>query len=134
MVRGSLQVILMASGLNRKAFSIFDGVLISSLLIISISGFVFMDRFLSDSDSVRVEVEGRLHGVYPISENRLLTVHGPLGDTVIEIKNRSVRVVSSACPNKLCVHQGFIKRGSIICLPNRVVITIGVSSVDAITG
>lgn len=124
----------MGSGLNRKAFSLLDGVLIASLLVISISGFIFMDRFLSDSDSVRVEVDGRLHGVYPLSQDRLFTVHGPIGDTVIEIKNRSVRVISSACPNKLCVHQGFIKKGSIICLPNRVVITIGVSSVDAITG
>lgn len=124
----------MASGLNRKAFSILDGVLIGSLFVISISGFIFMDRFLSDSDSVRVEVDGRLHGIYPLSEDRLLTVYGPIGDTVIEIKNRRVRVVSSACPNKLCVHQGFIKKGSIICLPNRVIITIGVNSVDAITG
>lgn len=124
----------MASLLNRKAFSLLDGVLIGFLLVISISGFIFMDKFLPDSDSVRVEVDGRLHGVYPLSQDRLLSVHGPIGDTVIEIKNSRVRVISSACPNKLCVHQGFIKRGSIICLPNRVVITIGVSSVDAITG
>lgn len=123
----------MASGLNRKAFSFLDGFLIVFLLVISISAIAFMDRF-SGGDSVRIEVNGKDHGIYPLSENRIITVNGPLGKTVVEIKDRRVRVVSSPCQNKLCVHQGFVKRGSIICLPNRVVIIIGKGSVDAITG
>ncbi|MEK7308210.1 MAG: NusG domain II-containing protein [Nitrospirota bacterium] len=29
------------------------------------------------------------------------------------------------CPANLCVHQGWIERGSIICLPNKVFVTVG---------
>lgn len=124
----------MASGLNRKAFSFFDGLLIAFLFFLSLSGMLYMDRLFPEGDSVKIEVSGRIYGVYPLSANRILDVEGPLGKTVIEIRDRKVRVVSSACPNKLCVHQGFIRRGSIICLPNRVIITIGASEVDGITG
>lgn len=125
---------LMASPLDRKAFSYFDGLLIAFLFFLSISGMVYMDGFFSGGDSIKIEVNGKVYGVYPLSVNRVFDVEGPLGKTVIEVKDRRVRVVSSPCPNKLCIHQGFVRAGSIICLPNRVVITIGVHSVDGITG
>lgn len=134
MAGDSLQVTLMASALNRRAFSFLDGFLIVFLLSLSVSGIVYMDRLFPEGNSVKIEVNGKNYGVYSLSENRIISVEGPLGKTVIEIKDRKVRVVSSACPNKLCVHQGFVNRGSIICLPNRVVITIGRSPVDGITG
>lgn len=124
----------MVSGLNRKAFSIVDALLIVFLLTVSTSGIVFMDRFFETGDSVRIEVNGKLYGIYTLSDNRIITVEGPLGSTVIEIKDREVRVVSSSCFNKLCIHQGSVKRGSIICLPNRVVIIVGDSGLDGITG
>jgi hypothetical protein len=31
----------------------------------------------------------------------------------------------SPCPDKLCVQQGWTDRGAIICLPNKVVISLG---------
>ncbi|MCX7793891.1 MAG: NusG domain II-containing protein [Thermodesulfovibrionales bacterium] len=124
----------MVSSLNRKAFSIFDGILIACLLGFSLSGITFMHKLSPADNSVIIEVDGRLYGVYQLSEDRILSVEGPLGRTVIEIKEKKVRVLSSPCTNKFCVHQGFLNQGSIICIPNRVVIIIGASPVDAITG
>ncbi|HRR92028.1 MAG TPA: NusG domain II-containing protein [bacterium] len=52
------------------------------------------------------------------------------------MKNRKVRILSSPCPDKLCVKQGYISESGqvIICLPNRVVIKIeGRASFDALT-
>ncbi len=90
------------------------------------------------SDTVTVEVEGR--AVYRLSllKDSEVDVKGPLGITHVVIKNRRIRVTDSPCPEKICVRQGWINRGAIVCVPNRVVITIGTDkkdgSLDAITG
>jgi hypothetical protein len=53
-------------------------------------------------------------------------VPGPLGDTVVVIENGSVRVVSSPCPEKICIKTGRISKPGqwIACLPNKVFISI----------
>ncbi len=58
---------------------------------------------------------------------------------VIEVKDGKVRVTESDCPYKICVKQGWIDRGSIVCLPNNTVTTVkgplkNGEDVDAITG
>lgn len=44
----------------------------------------------------------------------------------IEIRPGSIGIISANCPDKLCVHQGFISdsRLPVTCLPNRVVILL----------
>ena len=44
----------------------------------------------------------------------------------LEIRSGSIGMVSADCPDKLCVHQGFIDRPGlpIVCLPNRLVIQL----------
>lgn len=44
----------------------------------------------------------------------------------IEIRPGSIGIISADCPDRLCVHQGFISdsRLPITCLPNRVVILL----------
>ncbi len=90
------------------------------------------------SDLVTIEVENKV--VYKLSllKDTEVNVKGPLGITHVIVKNRRVRVTDSPCPEKICVRQGWISRGAIVCVPNRVVITIGTDnkdgSLDAITG
>ena len=105
----------------------------------SLSGIIFIQKVLPKGKTVHIEVEGRLLYVLPIEKDRILTVDGPQGKTIIEIKKQKLRVKDSPCPKKLCVKRGWIERGIIVCLPNKVVITIGNESdedntvVDAIT-
>lgn len=51
-----------------------------------------------------------------------IEVAGPLGTTVIEVGDRSARIVDSPCPLKLCVRTGALDRPGRVaaCLPNRV--------------
>lgn len=44
----------------------------------------------------------------------------------LEIRSGSIGMVSADCPDKLCVHQGFIDRPGfpIVCLPNKLVIQL----------
>ncbi len=56
-----------------------------------------------------------------------ITVSGDNGCiNEIEIRPGSIGIVFANCPDKLCVHQGFINdnRLPITCLPNRVVIVL----------
>jgi len=64
--------------------------------------------------------------IYPLDSPRTVAVPGPLGDTVVQIADGSVRVLSSPCQNKICVRSGAVARPGqwIACLPNRVFIEV----------
>lgn len=121
-----------------KELTPYDWMLLAILLVVSLSGFFFA-RIISanSSDIIIVEVNGRV--VYKLSllNDTEVKVKGPLGITVIEVKEGKVRVKDSPCPEKICIRQGWTDHGAIVCVPNRVVITIGAEkdrALDAITG
>lgn len=62
----------------------------------------------------------------PSVEKQILTVPGVRGDSIIEVDGQFIRMVDSACPDKICVHQGRKSQpgDAIVCLPNRVLIKI----------
>jgi hypothetical protein len=115
-----------------------DRVLFLLLLLLSLSGILFVKEVLPVGRTVHIEVDGRPSYILPLDKDRTVTVEGPLGKTWIEIKDRRVRVTDSPCRNKLCIQQGWVRSGTIICLPNRVVVTVGdhdkSTTVDATTG
>jgi hypothetical protein len=102
-----------------------DKILFISLFIATLISFLFVKDLFPAGGLVKVTVAGNTAYLLPIEENRTVKVTGPIGDNVIEIKNGRVHIKEASCPNKLCVYQGWIDRGSIICLPNRVVVSIG---------
>jgi len=54
----------------------------------------------------------------------------------INVEHNKVCIVESSCPNKVCVHSGWIEMpgSTLVCVPNHVVITIeGKQDVDAVT-
>jgi len=64
--------------------------------------------------------------IYPLQGSETLRIAGPLGDTVIEIAQGAVRVVSSPCPEQSCVRAGRVSAPGqwLACLPNRVFVTL----------
>jgi hypothetical protein len=64
--------------------------------------------------------------VYPLSADRDVSISGPLGQTRIEIRGKSVRIEDSPCPNKTCIAMGAIARPGqwLACLPNQVFVRI----------
>jgi len=117
-----------------------DRLLLAALIIISVSGFIFIKKAFPQGTDVRIEVNGKLAYKLPLNSNATIAVKGIIGDTIVEIKNRKVRIKESPCSNKICVHQGWIDRGAVVCLPNRVTVFIDSSegrenkAIDAITG
>jgi hypothetical protein len=64
--------------------------------------------------------------IYPLSSDREISIAGPLGDTRVIIRDKSVRITDSPCPNKTCIASGAIAEPNqwIACLPNRVLVRI----------
>ena len=74
--------------------------------------------------------------LYNSRKNQTLNIHGSEGVTVIEIKDKQIRFVSSPCPGKTCIACGAVHRPNmpIVCLPNRVSAYItGKAEFDAIS-
>lgn len=64
--------------------------------------------------------------LYRFGEERIVEVEGPLGSTRIVLQEDGVRIASSPCPDKLCIHMGAIRKPGqwIACLPNQVFVRI----------
>ena len=76
--------------------------------------------------TVRISASGQRDISLPLSGNRRLSVHGPLGDSVIEIHDGRVRFVSSPCRGKQCVHSGWLSHSGELaaCLPNGIMVSV----------
>ncbi len=64
--------------------------------------------------------------VAPLDRAQLVELAGPLGMTQFEIKQGGVRVLSSPCPNKVCIGLGEARHSGdlLACVPNRLVFRI----------
>lgn len=86
----------------------------------------------ADSSSLTALIyqNGELIKTIPLSsvkEPYTLTITGEGECTnVIEVRPGSIGIISADCPDRLCVHQGFISSPSlpVTCLPNRLVIQL----------
>lgn len=108
--------------------------IVSLVLVISLvgAGFFF---FRSEGDEVTVTVDGAVWGTYSLSENtRVEIVTGKDGEAynVLVIQDGTAYVESASCPDGICSDHKPIRRDgeSIVCLPNRVVITVHTSDAE----
>ena len=118
----------------RKRFGRNDIILISVIVIISVAlllvwKLVYLKGQNPDSDAgVRVTVDGKGYGTYPLSKDDTIEIKNVDGDVTntLVIKDGVADVTAADCPDHLCVKQKAIsKEGeSIICLPNKVVVTV----------
>ncbi len=115
-----------------------DRILILFLLISCFSFIIFFNKIFSNKQSIHIYSEGKEVYILSLNENNKVDIKGRLGITTVEIKDKKVRITSSPCENKLCIKQGWKDSGSIICLPNNIIVSIGEykkegSGIDAVT-
>lgn len=92
------------------------------LLAAAVLGYHYL-KGKSENADVVVTVDGKKYGTYDLSANRTIDINGT---NTLQIKNGKADMIHANCPDQLCVHQRAISRDgeSIICLPNKVVVTI----------
>jgi hypothetical protein len=109
------------------------------IILTVVGGLCFSIAALPRQEGATVNIfrEGRLIARYPLSKNRDVTIDGAVGKLVLRIANGSARVVEASCKEKICISVGAIRRPSqeIVCVPNRVMITVSssTSEFDAFT-
>jgi len=113
--------------------------IIVSLLVLFVAFFIF-ERYVfskSKAQSVIIRSDGTIVKDIPLKDNGEYLIKSKEGELTCIIQSQEVKVIESTCPDKLCTKQGWIsKQGeSIICLPNRISITItgGNNVVDSTT-
>lgn len=64
--------------------------------------------------------------LYPLDQDRLVQVSGPLGETIVEIEGGRVHVHESPCRDKICIAAGWLDTTGqwTACLPNRVFVRV----------
>ena len=104
-------------------------VLLISVLISTAALFLFIFYlWAADSGEIAAVYEnGVLSGSYRLDRDCVINVYenGHITN-MIEIKDRSVRVIFADCPDKSCVKQGAVSGvgQSVVCLPNRLFVTV----------
>ena len=81
-----------------------------------------------------VTQNGRVLYTLPLDTDATVCVSGSYQNE-ITVQNGEIRVSDTNCPNHTCEKQGAISRGSIVCAPNGMVITVtnAQEDVDAVT-
>ena len=104
---------------------LFIGVLLLACGLV-LAGFRLMNH--TAGSSVVVTRNGETILTCPLSADRRIPIEDSGGKitNVLEIKNGRAKMVEADCPDGLCLHQKAlsIKNENIVCLPNRVVVTV----------
>ena len=126
-----------------------DIILFIALVAVGLAASAILTMSHADAGSgakVIIESGGSLYARYPLSEDRVVVVpapkqgrvDAPSADSdapaseqydyynVVEIRDGKVSVTEASCKNQVCVRHGSISKAgeSIVCLPNRLVVSI----------
>lgn len=76
-----------------------------------------------EEKKVVITVNGGEYGSYPLITDAVIKVNE---HNMVVIRDGAVWMEEADCPDRLCINQGKIKKSgqTIICLPNRVMVTI----------
>ena len=109
-------------GRKRRNDVLFIGLLL--FLMISVGAFYFF--FRAQGDFVTVKADGVLFGTYSLSEDQTIDIQTEYGRNLLVIREGKAWVCEASCPDGICsAHRAIFREGeSIVCLPNRVVITV----------
>ncbi|MCL2880389.1 MAG: NusG domain II-containing protein [Treponema sp.] len=109
--------------------------IISAALVLVIASFFY--AYGGSHAQAAVFIKGEQgEWVYPLGSEETIQVSGPLGVSVIEIHDHTVRFLSSPCANQTCVARGVIDSPGqwAACLPNRVMLSISAGKPGAADG
>ena len=103
-----------------------DIIFVSVLLLVIILAVLGMLLFRSFGDTVTVTVDGDVFGEYSLNENTTVEIRTNYGTNILVIQDGKAFVESASCPDGICsAHKPISYDGeSIICLPNKVVVSI----------
>ncbi len=114
---------------TKKRFLRNDSILIAVLLLVAAIGCIYLFVFRNSGNTVTVTVDGKLYAEYTLTENMTKDLYtGKNGEHCnrLVIRDGKAFMETATCPDGICVaHRPIFRDGeSIVCLPNRVVVTV----------
>lgn len=117
-----------------------DKILIIGIVAISLTGLAWANRLEPSHKPCRavIRVQGEVVETVDLtsqSDRKKIRVRGPLGVSLLEVEKGKIRMVSSPCPDKICIRQGWADQPgeTIVCVPNGISVSVeGDGGVDAI--
>ena len=104
-----------------------DFILIFIILLIVVVSFG-INHFTNAKSVKQIEiyVDNELYKTYDIDDEDEIKIESEEGYNVVKIHNHGAQITEASCPDKVCIHEGFITKPSesIVCLPNKVHIKI----------
>ncbi len=106
-----------------------DVILVAVLFLLASIGGIYLFFFREEGSSVTVTIDGELYGVYSLAEDReedIYTGENNVQFNRLIISGGKAYVEKASCPDGICSdHTPVYRDGeSIVCLPNKVVITV----------
>lgn len=103
-----------------------DILLIAVLLLVAAVGALYLFVFRGAGNTVTVTVDGQLYATYALSDTVEVDIDSGDGTNRLIIRDGKAFVEAASCPDGICVaHRPIFRDGeSIVCLPNRVVVTV----------
>lgn len=123
----------------RKKLGKKDYIFIAVLLAVCLAGLCFFYIFFhQNGGQVVVTRDGETYGTYSLSKDQTISIkdgNGNVTNTLV-IRNQKAYMESADCPDKLCVRQKSISlvHETIVCLPNKVVVTVENKEASEIDG
>ncbi len=106
----------------KKRWIIFLLILVVTLCLV----FIFFPK--KTATKARLTIDGEIIKEFDLNQSGIITENfSSYGvDITIEIKNGAIRVLNSDCPDKICVHTGYISNitQTAVCMPNKAILEI----------
>ncbi|MGL5440544.1 MAG: NusG domain II-containing protein [Filifactoraceae bacterium] len=95
------------------------------IILLLISGIMTLGVVGDDkANKITISVDGKEFGSYNLEKDQKIDINLKGKHNVVEIKNKTVKMVEADCPDKYCVNHGEINKGyeTIVCLPNKIIV------------
>lgn len=101
-----------------------DIIVVASLLILSLAVLLIVNLTKEEGAFAEVTVDGNVSGKYSLAIDGTYSLNG--GTNTLVIQNGEAYMSYSNCPDHICENTGKIRHvgQTIICLPNRITVTI----------
>lgn len=88
---------------------------------LAVLGLLLLQPSAGQADTVLIRANGELFRQLNLSHDQTVLVPGPLGDTLVRVAARKVRIERDPGPRQYCVRQSWLERAGqvAVCMPNR---------------
>ena len=113
-------------------------IILAVIALLAVGAFLLLQLSREVGSQVEIAQDGAILYTLPLSENRELSIPSAAGHgyNMLSIQDGKVEIIEASCPDQICVKRGATRftADPIVCLPNKLVITVTGSAAQALDG